>query len=137
MNVNFTTNIVKVTFNPNNEEAYMRAETKYAFKVPPSLVGQLAKGDLVVVHCKNGFQLARVAEINVYHDIKATEYVVSKVDTVEYETMKAQEEEKKRLLQALDAKYASFQKAKIYDMMAADDKDVADMLARLKELGGC
>lgn len=137
MNVNFTTNIVKVTFNPNNEEAYMRAETKYAFKVPPSLVGQLTKGDLVVVHCKNGWQIARVAEINVYHDTKATEYVVSKIDTVEYETMKAQEEEKKRLLQALDAKYASFQKAKIYDMMAADDKDVANMLARLKELGGC
>lgn len=137
MNVNFTTNIVKVTFNPNNEEAYMRAETKYAFKVPPSLVGQLAKGDLVVVHCKNGFQLARVAEINVYHDTKATEYVVSKVDLIEYEKMKAQEEEKKRLLQALDAKYASFQKTKIYNMMAADDKDVADMLARLKELGGC
>ena len=136
MNVNFTTNIVKVTFNPNEEGSLGRVETKYSFRVPPSLVGQLVKGDLVVVHCKNGFQLARVAEINVYHDTKATEYVVSKIDTVEYETMKAQEEEKKRLLQALDAKYASFQKAKIYDM-TADDKDVADMLARLKELGGC
>lgn len=137
MNVNFTTNIVKVTFNPNEEGSLGRVETKYSFKVPPSLVGQLSKGDLVVVHCKNGFQLTRVAEINVYHDTKATEYVVSKVDTVEYETMKAQEEEKKRIVQALDAKYASFQKIKIFDMMAAEDKDVADMLARLKELGGC
>lgn len=134
MNVNFTTNIVKVTFNPNGEGGCL---TKYSFKVPPSLVGKLSKDDLVVVHCKNGYQLARVAEINVYHDTKATEYIVSRIDTEEFKKMKDMENERKALSAALDAKYASFQKTKIYDMMAAEDKDVANMLARLKELGGC
>lgn len=135
MNVNFTTNICKVTFNPNQENSNI-PQTRYSFKVPPSLIGNLHVGDLVVVHCKNGFQLARVHEVNCYKDTKASDYIISVVDTEEYENMKMREEEKLRVKAALDAKYASYQKSKIYEMMAADDAEAANLLKRFKELGG-
>lgn len=126
INVNFQTDIVDVVFPTSSR--------KYAFKVLPNLKGCLKVGDTVVVHTANGFQVATVAEVNVYIGAKATDYVVDKVLMEEYKR------ELQRLTDIAAAKrrlkelQKSFQEKQLFEMMAEKMPEARELLKYITQL---
>lgn len=126
INVNFQTDIVDVVFPTSNK--------RYAFKVLPNLKGYLKVGDTVVVHTTNGFQVATVAEVNVYIGAKATDYVVDKVLVEEYKRELQRLTDIAAAKRRLKALQKSFQEQQLFEMMAEKMPEARELLTYITQL---
>ena len=115
---------VNLNFNDLN-----RTQKPYAF----NCYSEVKEGDYVVVDTKNGFLLGLVVDEDMCSD-KVTKDVVDVVDMSDFNARKAKYERMVELKNKMDAKVKELQNIAIYEALAKNDPDLANMLAELKEL---
>lgn len=143
------TNLVECTFSwrtantvGSNWDEYDHVDQaklkRYVYRLPEYLVGHVAPGDTVVVHCQTGYQICQVATINALSsfDQKSIAPVVSKVDMGSY----IDEVEKKKALAAMkkkiDAEKKRLESMVTYELIAEKNPEFKAMLERFKDMGG-
>lgn len=100
---------------------------------------ELQVGDLVVVDTQYGFSIGEVSELNITisNNLPLGELreVVNKVDTTAFFERKARAERMKELKKKMDKRVKELQNIAVYEVLAKEDPDLADMLAEFKSLG--
>ena len=150
-NIKFpSTNLVECVFSWRQNDTYATANwdeydhrdpihlKRYIYRLPDNLVGKVALGDTVLVHCKTGYQLAQIATINATSsfDLDSVAPVVCMVDLASYI---AEVEHKKllaRLKQQLDAEKKRLESMVTYDLIAEKSPSFAALLKQYKDAGG-
>ena len=143
LNLDFTTDIVKVKFDisgPECERTPGRTYKEYKFRLPKAMVGTVSVGDAVVVRCRDGsFSCATITEVNTRFpnfDNQPLAYVVDKIDMTALREQEEAERTMAELRTRLEAKKQEFEQNAIYEMLAEKDPEAAKMLEALKQLGG-
>lgn len=110
----------------------------YVFKADLDL--DLIKDDLVVVESNRGFGLCKVVSVtknsieNHELALKATAWVVDKVDTTNQDKRKEATKRREYLIKQLEEKKQQFQVTQMYELMAKVDPEAAKLLDELKLL---
>jgi len=94
----------------------------------------IKKGSEVLCVTGNGLMLAKVENIYPFTAYETHMHVLSPIVMDGYLNGKKKIEEMQNLVEVLDQCSASMQKMYVYEMLAKDNKEVAGMLKRLKEL---
>lgn len=143
LNLDFTTDIVKVKFDisgPENERVPGRVYKEHKFRLPRALMGRVAVGDAVVVRCRDGsFSCATITEVNTRFPNFENQALAYVVDVINLTALKEQEETERTMAELrtrLEAKKQEFEQNAIYEMLAEKDPEAAEMLGMLKKLGG-
>lgn len=102
----------------------------YSFK---NDIAGLEEGDKVVVDTARGLQ---VAEVLGFKDVckSATKYIVQKID-LDAHQKRLEKEEKARAIRAkLEKRRKELEELELYEMLAAKDENMAELLKEYKEL---
>ena len=119
-------NIAKVQFINNNRPS----DYNYA-----NFDSNLKKGDLCVVNLPNtGFGLAKVVEIIEQNDIQTPNEIVAKVDTQDYDFRVAARKDAAELKAKMQERAKQLQDIALYQMLAAKDPDMQELLNRYQNL---
>ena len=120
-------------------EAQKNCLKTYYYRLPPALVGHVKTGDMVVVNCATGYQVAEVKMVNAipsaaYHESLA--YVVGIVDKDCY--FKFREDKKKlEVMRAqLEVEKKRIESMVTYELIAERNPEFKAMLDAFKALGG-
>lgn len=111
---------------------------QYIYRLPDNLVGKVAIGDTVLVHCKTGYQLAQIATVNATSpfDLDSIAPVVCMVDLTSYIAEVEHKKSLARLKQLLDAEKKRLESMVAYDLIAEKNPEFAALLKRYKDAGG-
>lgn len=111
---------------------------RYIYRLPDDLVGKVAAGDTVLVHCKTGYQLAQIATINATSsfDLDSVAPVVCMVDLASYIAEVERRKTLARLKQQLDAEKKRLESMVTYDLIAEKSPGFAALLKQYKDAGG-
>ena len=150
-NIQFpSTNLVECVFSWRQNDTYATANwdeydhrdpthlKRYIYRLPDNLVGKVAVGDTVLVHCKTGYQLAQITTINATSsfDLDSIAPVVCKVDLVSYIAEVERRKMLIRLKQQLDAEKKRLESMVTYDLIAEKSPSFAALLKQYKDAGG-
>lgn len=117
------------------DEKELRDQKQYLYKKMPGL--EVQKGDIVVVSCATGFQVAVVTEVDVITSKNMDwAYAISRVDLKAYRAEIARQKQVEQLRKAIEAKRAQMEKAAVYELLASKDPTFAEMLEQFKNIGG-
>lgn len=98
----------------------------------------LKKGDLVVVECTNGLQVAGVTSISDTRTYKegnrATAWVVCKIDREAHDARVLKWEEIQKVQAQLRARYDAAKELEVYRILAEKDPEMAALLDKLNDL---
>lgn len=111
---------------------------RYIYRLPDDLVGKVAAGDTVLVHCRTGYQLAQIATINATSsfDLDSIAPVVCMVNLASYITEVERKKMLVRLKQQLDAEKKRLESMVTYDLIAEKSPSFAALLQQYKDAGG-
>lgn len=111
---------------------------RYIYRLPDNLVGKVAIGDTVLVHCKTGYQLAQIAAVNALasFDLDSVAPVVCMVDLASYIAEVERRKTLARLKQQLDAEKKRLESMVTYDLIAEKNPEFAALLKQYKDAGG-
>lgn len=150
-NIQFpSTNLVECVFSWRQNDTYATANwdeydhrnpihlKRYIYRLPDDLVGKVALGDTVLVHCKTGYQLAQVATINATSsfDLDSVAPVVCVVNMASYITEIEHKKSLARLKKQLDAEKKRLESMVTYDLIAEKSPSFAALLKQYKDAGG-
>lgn len=150
-NIQFpSTNLVECVFSWRQNDNYATANwdeydhrdpihlKRYIYRLPDNLVGKVALGDTVLVHCKTGYQLAQIATINATSsfDLDSIAPVVCMVNLASYITEVERKKMLVRLKQQLDAEKKRLESMVTYDLIAEKSPSFAALLQQYKDAGG-
>lgn len=150
-NIQFpSTNLVECVFSWRQNDAYATANwdeydhrdpiglKRYIYRLPDSLVGKVAVGDTVLVHCKTGYQLVQIATINAMSsfDLDSIAPVVCMVNLASYIAEVERKKSLARLKQQLDAEKKRLESMVTYDLIAEKSPSFAALLKQYKDAGG-
>lgn len=144
------TNLVECVFSWRQSSDYAAAKwdeydhcdpthlKRYIYRLPDNLVGKVALGDTVLVHCKTGYQLAQVATVNATSsfDLDSIAPVVCMVDLASYIAEVERRKTLARLKQQLDAEKKRLESMVTYDLLAEKSPSFAALLKQYKDAGG-
>lgn len=111
---------------------------RYIYRLPDGLVGKVAVGDTVLVHCKTGYQLAQIVTINAMSsfDLDSIAPVVCMVNLASYIAEVERRKTLTRLKQQLDAEKKRLESMVTYDLLAEKSPSFAALLKQYKDAGG-
>lgn len=111
---------------------------RYIYRLPDNLVGKVALGDTVLVHCKTGYQLAQIATVNATSsfDLDSIAPVVCMVDLASYIAEVERRKTLARLKQQLDVEKKRLESMVTYDLLAEKSPSFAALLKQYKDAGG-
>ncbi len=111
---------------------------RYVYGLPDKLVGKVAVGDTVLVHCKTGYQLVQIVAINALasFDLDSVAPVVCVVDLTSYIAEVERKKSLARLKQQLDAEKKRLESMVTYDLIAEKSPNFAALLKQYKDAGG-
>lgn len=111
---------------------------RYIYRLPDNLVGKVALGDTVLVHCKTGYQLAQIAAVNALASfaLDSVAPVVCMVDLASYIAEVERRKTLARLKQQLDAEKKRLESMVTYDLLAEKSPSFAALLKQYKDAGG-
>lgn len=111
---------------------------RYIYRLPDNLVGKVAVGDTVLVHCKTGYQLVQIVAINALasFDLDSVAPVVCMVDLASYIAEVEHKKSLARLKQQLDAEKKRLESMVTYDLIAEKSPSFAALLKQYKDAGG-
>lgn len=111
---------------------------RYIYRLPDNLVGKVAIGDTVLVHCKTGYQLAQIAAVNALASfaLDSVAPVVCMVDLASYIAEVERRKTLARLKQQLDAEKKRLESMVTYDLLAEKSPSFAALLKQYKDAGG-
>lgn len=150
-NIQFlSTNLVECVFSWRQNDTYAAANwdeydhrdpahlKRYIYRLPDNLVGKVALGDTVLVHCKTGYQLAQIVTINALtsFDLDSVAPVVCVVDLASYITEVERKKSLARLKQQLDVEKKRLESMVTYDLIAEKNPGFAALLKQYKDAGG-
>lgn len=150
-NIQFpSTNLVECVFSWRQNDTYVAAKwdeydhcdptrmKRYVYRLPDDLVGKVAVGDTVLVHCKTGYQLAQITTINALasFDLDSVAPVVCMVNLVSYIAEVERKKSLARLKQQLDAEKKRLESMVTYDLIAEKSPSFAALLKQYKDAGG-
>lgn len=150
-NIKFpSTNLVECVFSWRQNDNYATANwdeydhcdparmKRYIYRLPDSLVGKVAIGDTVLVHCKTGYQLAQIAAVNALASfaLDSVAPVVCMVDLASYIAEVERRKTLARLKQQLDAEKKRLESMVTYDLLAEKSPSFAALLKQYKDAGG-
>lgn len=94
-------------------------------------------GDMVVVDTSTvGLNIAMVSNVNIEDPVqqkKATKYLVQRIDTDRYNKVIEKEKELAAIRHAMDVRVKSLQETALYELLAKDDEELANLLIAYKE----
>lgn len=110
----------------------------YTYRVPEHLREQLQVGDTVLVHCKTGYQICEVVEVNALSDFDTKTFapVVCKVDLSAYFQEVEKAKQLKAMKAAIDREKKRLESMVTYELTAEKNPEFKDMLEAFKEMGG-
>lgn len=150
-NIKFSsTNLVECVFSWRQSSDYVTAKwdeydhcdparmKRYIYRLPDNLVGKVAIGDTVLVHCKTGYQLVQIVAINALasFDLDSVAPVVCMVDLTSYIAEVERRKTLARLKQQLDAEKKRLESMVTYDLLAEKSPSFAALLKQYKDAGG-
>lgn len=150
-NIQFpSTNLVECVFSWRQSSDYVAAKwneydhcdpthlKRYIYRLPDNLVGKVALGDTVLVHCKTGYQLAQIAIVNATSsfDLDSIAPVVCMVDLASYIAEVERRKTLARLKQQLDVEKKRLESMVTYDLLAEKSPSFAALLKQYKDAGG-
>lgn len=150
-NIQFpATNLVECVFSWRQSSDYVVAKwdeydhcdpthlKRYVYRLPDDLVGKVAVGDTVLVHCKTGYQLAQIVTINALasFDLDSIAPVVCMVNLVSYIAEVERRKSLARLKKQLDAEKKRLESMVTYDLIAEKSPEFAALLKQYKDAGG-
>lgn len=111
---------------------------RYMYRVPERLRGELKVGDAVVVHCRTGFQLARVTELNVISSYPEASFapVVCKADLHSYFDEIDTREALQAMRNKIEAEKKRLESMVTYDLIAEKNPDFKALLDAYRAAGG-
>lgn len=123
--------VVSVKFKSNGSTVYNSRE--YYYKT----FFDVEAGDQVVVDTSTvGLNIAMIYNPEVTDPTlqkKATKYLVQPIDMEKYKEVIEKEKELCNLKKAMDARVKSLQETAMYEMLAKEDEELADLLITYKE----
>lgn len=110
----------------------------YTYRVPEHLQGQLRPGEAVLVHCKTGYQVCEVVEINALSDFETKSFapVVCKVDMSSYIDEIEKAKQLKAMKAAIDREKKRLESMVTYELIAEKNPEFKAMLDAFKAAGG-
>ena len=150
-NIQFpSTNLVECVFSWRQNDTYVAAKwdeydhcepigmKRYVYRLPDDLVGKVAVGDTVLVHCKTGYQLAQIVTINALasFDLDSVAPVVCMVNLVSYIAEVERRKSLARLKKQLDAEKKRLESMVTYDLIAEKSPSFAALLKQYRDAGG-
>lgn len=150
-NIKFSsTNLVECVFSWRQSSDYVATKwdeydhcdpasmKRYIYRLPDNLVGKVALGDTVLVHCKTGYQLAQIAAVNALASfaLDSVAPVVCMVDLASYIAEVERRKTLARLKQQLDAEKKRLESMVTYDLLAEKSPSFAALLKQYKDAGG-
>ena len=151
MNIKFpSTNLVECVFSWRQNNDYVAAKWDeydhcdptlmkwYIYRLPDDLVGKVAVGDTVLVHCNTGYQLVQIATINATSSRNLAS-IAPVVCMVNLDSYIAEVERKKSLAmlkRQLDAEKKRLESMVTYDLIAEKNPEFAALLKQYKDAGG-
>lgn len=151
VNIQFpSTNLVECVFSWRQNDTYAAAKwdeydhcnptrmKRYIYRLPDDLVGKVAVGDTVLVHCKTGYQLAQIATINATSsfDLDSIAPVVCMVNLASYIAEVERKKSLAMLKKQLDAEKKRLEAMVTYDLIAEKSPEFAALLKQYKDAGG-
>lgn len=111
---------------------------RYVYRLPDDLVGKVAVGDTVLVHCKTGYQLAQITTINALasFSLDSVAPVVCVVNLASYIAEVERRKSLVRLKKQLDAEKKRLESMVTYDLLAEKSPSFAALLKQYKDAGG-
>lgn len=145
-----STNLVECVFSWRQNDTYATANwdeydhrdpthlKRYIYRLPDNLVGRVALGDTVLVHCKTGYQLAQIATINAMSsfDLGSIAPVVCMVNLTSYIAEVERKKSLAMLKKRLDAEKKRLESMVTYDLIAEKSPEFAALLKQYKDAGG-
>lgn len=150
-NIQFlSTNLVECVFSWRQNDTYAAAKwdeydhcdptgmKRYIYRLPDNLVGKVAIGDTVLVHCKTGYQLAQITAINALasFSLDSVAPVVCVVNLASYITEVERKKSLARLKQQLDAEKKRLESMVTYDLIAEKNPEFKALLDAYRAAGG-
>lgn len=150
-NIQFSsTNLVECVFSWRQSSDYVATKwdeydhcepigmKRYIYRLPDNLVGKVAAGDTVLVHCKTGYQLAQIATINAMSsfDLDSIAPVVCMVNLASYIAEVKRKKSLAMLKKQLDAEKKRLESMVTYDLIAEKSPSFAALLKQYKDAGG-
>ena len=133
------TNRTSYEFDENNivVESQKRTLKQYYYRVPPTLVGKLKKGDMVVVNCSTGYQVAEVTVTNTYAPkSEPVSYIVGVVDKDSYFEFLEDQKKLAVLREQLEAEKKRIESMVTYELLAERSPEFKALLDAFKAMGG-
>lgn len=112
---------------------------RYYYRVPKPLMGELKVGDMVVVNCSTGYQVAEITAINAIAPSSCREklaYVVGKVDAESYFEYLEQQKHLVMLREQLEVEKKRIESLVTYELLAERNPEFKALLDNFKALGG-
>ena len=111
---------------------------RYIYRLSDDLVGKVAVGDTVLVHCKTGYQLAQIVTINAMSsfDLDSIAPVVCTVNLASYIAEVERKKSLAMLKKQLDAEKKRLESMVTYDLIAEKNPEFAALLKQYKDAGG-
>lgn len=145
-----STNLVECVFSWRQSSDYVAAKwdeydhcdptrmKRYIYRLPDDLVGKVAVGDTVLVHCKTGYQLVQIATINATSSRKLDSIapVVCTVNLASYIDEVERRKALAMLKKQLDAEKKRLESMVTYDLIAEKNPEFAALLKQYKDAGG-
>lgn len=120
----------KVIFDNSTTGRYQMKQYNYLTDIE-----NLKEGDLVVVHARDDFELARfVCYDNSVEEKEITKWIISKVDLSMHYARIARKEKMKAIKEKLEAERKKTEELQIYEILAAANPEIRKLLDELKEL---
>lgn len=135
------TNRTAYEFDENNVivEPQKHCLKQYYYRLPPALVGKVKTGDMVVVNCATGYQVAEVKVVNTYAPKSVNEnlaYVVGIVDKDSYFEFLDSKKKLAIMREQLEAEKKRIESMVTYELIAERNPEFKVMLDNFKALGG-
>ena len=92
-------------------------------------------GDLVVADSTNGWGFVEVTRVTSWDDsVKATKYVVGKVDDAQYKKYAQAKKLEAELKKKLEARAKKLQSIALWEMLAKDDPEMQELVDQYKQV---
>ena len=145
-----STNLVECVFSWRQSNDYVAAKwdeydhcdpthmKRYIYRLPDDLVGKVAVGDTVLVHCNTGYQLVQIATINATSscNLNSIAPVVCMVNLASYIAEVERKKSLAMLKKQLDAEKKRLESMVTYDLIAEKNPEFAALLKQYKDAGG-
>ena len=119
--------------------AVRKTAKTYTYRVPEGLVGKLRIGDMVVVHCATGYQVAEVEATKVWvapSKVAELACVVGVVDSNEYFEYIEKQKHLAVLREQLEVEKKRIESMITYELLAERNPEFKALLDNFKVLGG-